>query len=160
MICFLGDPMSLRHPVAWTSPSSALFTSNLITSQKHWPAIQSVKRSSGIYSISSYIFMYTSHTQPAYTQERENATYGGHTQPTAECVSHPPGFFAQPNYDWNILFRYYWWNFNHYLAAQKNLERAGRNLGVRVWILAGLLVLIFFAGHSCGASCGAVPRKL
>jgi len=33
-------------------------------------------------------------------------------------------------------------------------------MGVRVWIFAGLLVIILFAGLACVAFCGAEPRKL
>ena len=40
------------------------------------------------------------------------------------------------------------------------VNQAGRNMGFRVWVFVGLLVLMFLAGHSCVAFCGAVPRKL
>jgi len=39
------------------------------------------------------------------------------------------------------------------------LKTAGRNMRVRVWIFAGLMVLILFVGHSRVAFCGLCPAS-
>jgi len=70
-----------------------------------------------------------------------------------------PTFLAQPSYDCNTLFRCYSRHFNHNMAGQKAPERAGRNMGVRVWIFVGLLVLIFLRASLAWRFAGLTPAS-
>jgi len=45
------------------------------------------------------------------------------------------------------------------MAGQKPPERAGRNIGVRVWIFAGLLVLFFLQGSLAWHFAGLRPAS-